>query len=90
MLTGWLGNPRADWHRCTLQEFVGLLDLREGQTVLDVGCGIGGGDFFMAEEYGAAVHGIDLSVNMVLIALERASQRPLRTKVNFTLQRILH
>lgn len=33
----------------------------------------GGGDFYMAAEADAYVHGVDLSVNMVLIALERAS-----------------
>lgn len=33
----------------------------------------GSGDFYMAAEADAYVHGVDLSVNMVLIALERAS-----------------
>ena len=55
-----------------LQEFVELLALKPDQRVLDVGCGIGGGDFYMASKYGAFVHGIDLSVNMVTTALERA------------------
>lgn len=56
----------------TTREFVGKLDLRPGQKVLDVGCGIGGGDFYMAEKYDAHVVGIDLSINMVSLALERA------------------
>ncbi len=43
--------------------------------MLDVGCGIGGGDFYMSEQYGVHVHGVDLSVNMVLIALEKAVER---------------
>ena len=34
-----------------------------------------------AEEYGAVVHAIDLSVNMVSIALERAVLRPKETQV---------
>ena len=55
-----------------LQEFVELLALKPDERVLDVGCGIGGGDFYMASKYGAFVHGIDLSVNMVTTALERA------------------
>jgi len=31
------------------QEFVKLLNLQRGEHVLDVGAGIGGGDFYMAE-----------------------------------------
>ncbi|GJS84762.1 phosphoethanolamine N-methyltransferase [Tanacetum coccineum] len=43
-----------------------------GQKVLDVGCGIGGGDFYMADKFGVEVVDIDLSVNMISLALERA------------------
>ena len=66
-----------------LQDFVGQLDLKPGQRVLDVGCGIGGGDFYMAAEHGVTVHGIDLSVNMVLIAIERAGKVPGGADVSF-------
>ncbi|RZC58219.1 hypothetical protein C5167_005529 [Papaver somniferum] len=59
----------------TTKEFVEKLELKPGQKVLDVGCGIGGGDFYMAEDLGAEVVGIDLSVNMVSFALERATGR---------------
>ncbi|KAE8681199.1 Phosphoethanolamine N-methyltransferase [Hibiscus syriacus] len=57
----------------TTKEFVAMLDLKPGQKVLDVGCGIGGGDSYMAQEFGVHVVGIDLSINMVAIALERAN-----------------
>ncbi|MBA0828330.1 hypothetical protein Goarm_013013 [Gossypium armourianum] len=57
----------------TTKEFVGKLDLKPGQKVLDVGCGIGGGDIYMAEEFDVHVVGIDLSVNMISFALERAT-----------------
>lgn len=59
----------------TTKEFVGMLDLKPGQKVLDVGCGIGGGDFYMAANYDVHVLGIDLSVNMVSFAIERAIGR---------------
>ena len=59
----------------TTKEFVDKLDLKPGQKVLVVGCGIGGGDFYMAEEYDTHVVGIDLSINMILFALERAVGR---------------
>ncbi len=41
--------------------------------VLDVGCGIGGGNFYMARDFGVDVLGIDLSQNMLAIAHERES-----------------
>uniref|UniRef100_A0A665XEH2 phosphoethanolamine N-methyltransferase n=1 Tax=Echeneis naucrates TaxID=173247 RepID=A0A665XEH2_ECHNA len=56
----------------TTKEFVDLLNLKPGQKVLDVGCGIGGGDFYMAKTFGVEVLGLDLSDNMVNIAMERA------------------
>ncbi|KAI3443278.1 uncharacterized protein J3R85_000208 [Psidium guajava] len=56
----------------TTKEFVAKLELQPGQKVLDVGCGIGGGDFYMAENFDVEVVGIDLSINMVSFALERA------------------
>lgn len=59
----------------TTRQLVKLLDLQPGQRVLDIGCGIGGGDFLMSDTYGAHVHALDLSVNMILLALERAAGR---------------
>ncbi|OCT84155.1 phosphomethylethanolamine N-methyltransferase isoform X2 [Xenopus laevis] len=56
----------------TTKEFISMLNLRPGQSVIDVGCGIGGGDFYMAKTYGVEVLGMDLSSNMVEIAMERA------------------
>ncbi|KAF8407635.1 hypothetical protein HHK36_006768 [Tetracentron sinense] len=59
----------------TTKEFVAKLELKPGQKVLDVGCGIGGGDLYMAENFDVEVIGIDLSINMVSFALERAIGR---------------
>eukprot|EP00850_Spirogloea_muscicola_P005479 SM000025S08374 [mRNA] locus=s25:347564:350928:- [translate_table: standard] len=56
----------------TTKAFVAKLGLQKGHRVLDVGCGIGGGAFYMAEEFDADVTAIDVSVNMISLALERA------------------
>ncbi|XXG80014.1 hypothetical protein AAC387_Pa09g0970 [Persea americana] len=39
----------------TTKEFVAKLELKPSQKVLDVGCAIGGGDFFMAENFDVEV-----------------------------------
>lgn len=56
----------------TTKEFVAKLGLKPGQKVLDVGCGVGGGDFYMSENFDVEVVGIDLSINMISRAIERA------------------
>jgi phosphoethanolamine N-methyltransferase len=48
--------------------------LRPGSRVLDVGSGIGGAAFHLAGTYGAVVTGVDLSPEMINIALERARE----------------
>ncbi|XP_062821194.1 uncharacterized protein LOC134294345 [Anolis carolinensis] len=58
----------------TTKELLEMLNLKPSQKVLDVGCGIGGGDFYMAKEFGVEVLGMDLSHNMIEMALERAQK----------------
>lgn len=60
----------------TTTEFVEKLDLQPGERVLDVGCGIGGGDFYMARQFNVSVLGIDLSTNMIHRALETSMTEP--------------
>ena len=57
-----------------LQEFVIQLELQPEQEVLDIGAGIGGSAFYMAKTFDVRVHGIDLSTNMIEIAIERAER----------------
>jgi phosphoethanolamine N-methyltransferase len=49
------------------------LALTPACRVLDVGCGTGGGAMWLASHTGASVHGLDVSVNMVLLAMARAA-----------------
>jgi len=54
--------------------FTSKLNLEHGQKVLDIGCGIGGAAFFMANKYSVNVYGMDLSSNMISIANEYRSK----------------
>jgi len=60
--------------RTTTSEFTAMLDLKPGMKILDIGCGIGGSAFYMAETYGVDVHGLDLATNMVAIAQDYRSE----------------
>jgi phosphoethanolamine N-methyltransferase len=66
------------------RECVARLALARGDTVLDVGSGLGGSAFLMAREYGARVHGIDLSADMVALASARCREEMLDESVSFT------
>jgi len=63
--------------------------LQPGVRVLDVGSGIGGAAFHLAQAYGARVTGIDLAEEMVAIALERAAQLGMTDSVKFLLGDVL-
>ncbi|CAG0890506.1 unnamed protein product [Cyprideis torosa] len=69
----------------TTKEVVSRLNLKPGDHVLDIGCGLGGSAFFMASEYGAIVTGLDLSENMLHLARQRMTEQPLevRNRVSF-------
>ncbi|CAH3041219.1 unnamed protein product [Pocillopora meandrina] len=54
----------------TMKEFVGRLNLQKDQHILDLGCGIGGSAFYIANTYHAHVLGMDLSTNMINFALK--------------------
>lgn len=54
----------------TTKEFVGRLNLQRDQEVLDLGCGVGGSAFYMANTFQAHVLGLDLSANMINFALQ--------------------
>ena len=59
------------------------LALPSGSTVLDVGCGLGGSAFVMAREFDLIVDGIDLSNNMLAIAVNKLKEYQLDDRVRF-------
>ena len=52
-------------------EFISTLNLRPAMMVLDIGCGLGGPAFRMAQKHYVNVDGIDISANMIRIAISR-------------------
>jgi len=65
------------------QGIVASLNLKPEMQVLDIGSGLGGSAFFMAQEYGVHVHGLDLSHNMLAFAQERLQELKLESQVRF-------
>lgn len=55
------------------RSFFDRLDLPQGVRVLDIGSGLGGAAFYLAEQYRASVVGVDLAPTMVEMAKERAT-----------------
>ncbi len=64
-------------------ELIGRLQLGPGRRVLDVGCGLGGSAFVMAQDFGLVVDGIDISSNMLSVASAKLSQYELASQVSF-------
>jgi phosphoethanolamine N-methyltransferase len=67
----------------TARDILSLAAWTPSMDVLDVGCGLGGAAFIMAQTYGARVHGIDLSHNMLQIAQARCQEAQLTQAISF-------
>jgi len=67
----------------TTVKYCKQLNLKPDMKVLDVGSGIGGSAFHMVNNYGCEVVGIDLSVNMVEIGIEKLDDYKLHDKIRF-------
>ena len=74
----------------TSQRVLEKVSLSPGSRILDIGSGIGGSSFLMADKYKSYVHGIDLSRNMMSVAFDHLSRRPqLQSLVKFEIKDIL-
>jgi len=60
-----------------------IAQLHTTSRVLDIACGKGGAPWFLAQEYGCQVIGIDLSDKMIALARSRSKVERLNEKVKF-------
>lgn len=67
-----------------VKETIAGLDLK-GKRVLDIGCGIGGGDFVLAKSGAAEVIGIDIEAPLIARARAGASRHKLEDRLRFQL-----
>lgn len=61
----------------------GLAQIGSGDTVLDMGCGLGGAARFLAETTGCTVRGVDLMAANVMEARRRTSAGPASSDISF-------
>jgi tocopherol O-methyltransferase len=69
-----------------IHELATRAGVREGDSILDVGCGLGGSSLVLAEKYGATVTGISISPKQVAGAIEEAHARGLESRAAFKVQ----
>lgn len=58
-----------------VKEFCRRLRMRQGMKILEVGSGLGGSAFYLAETFGADVLGLDASAEMVALSTERKEEK---------------
>jgi len=68
-----------------IDHIVKKLDIKQGQKILEVGCGWGGMAFEIAKQKGCEVLGISLSKNQIYYCKKKAKELGLDNQVNFEL-----
>jgi len=68
-----------------INHIVKKLDIKQGQRVLEVGCGWGGMAFEIAKQKGCEVKGISLSKNQIKYCKDKAKEMGLDNQVSFEL-----
>jgi len=58
----------------------------DGARVLDIGCGLGGSAFWLAEKFGCDVTGMTISPVQARMACKKSAARGLRNRVRFEIQ----
>ncbi len=76
-------NPSDFYSLTTLRRLVHGLKVRPGNTLADLGCGVGGTGLLVAQQLGTDLIGIDISVDGVALARNRAAESELGERTGF-------
>lgn len=83
---GSTGNEKKDRRQAQIdliEELLNWAGVRQAESILDVGCGIGGSSLYLAQKYNARVTGITLSPVQASRATERSHEAGLASQVQF-------
>lgn len=69
--------------RAATDDMIAHLRPQAGQSIIDIGCGVGGPARYIAERHGAEVTGIDLTAEFIEVAAELARLTGLSDKAHF-------
>ena len=83
----WKNNTQTleDAQQNKINHIIKKLDIKQGQKILEVGCGWGGMAFEIAKQKGCEVKGISLSKNQISYCNKKAKELGLDNQVNFEL-----
>ena len=83
----WKENTKTleDAQQNKIDHIVKKLDIKQGQKILEVGCGWGGMALEIAKQKGCEVTGISLSKNQINYCKKKAKEMKLDNQVNFEL-----
>ena len=73
----------ADAQLNMIEKCASFLDIQNGESVLDVGCGHGGTSIHLAKQYACRVHGVTLSEKQASIAHRNATKAGVASRVHF-------
>ena len=59
----------------SLNDLIAYLDIRQGDKVLDLGCGAGGISEYLSDETGAHVTGLDYAASAIDVAMDRTESK---------------
>jgi len=78
-----MGHTKHIGGMAATRRLVEIIDPKPGDEVLDVGCGVGIGAVYLAEQFGCRVVAVDITPRMIERARERAERHEVAERIDF-------